>query len=215
MDGFLGFNLSLITMWMECLFVTVLPKYCHISKHLSATLTQWTCRVVCDQTQTRTVISCPCVYLKTYYLTTELLCFYDSYSFTQQIHVIITDQKLISSIISKSSLFSFNILTAYSKGKLKSNGDKVSPCLVCRLVLRTVVFRVVATMFQSARPRLCLDWLVPLHLRLLTRGWLIALMMEAVQTSETSVNSYRSTRRYNPEDSHLRTHRCEDVKSYV
>jgi hypothetical protein len=28
-------------------------------------------------------------------------------------------------------------------------------------------------------------------------------MMEAVQTSETSVNSYQSTRRYNPEDSHL------------
>jgi hypothetical protein len=36
---------------------------------------------------------------------------------------------------------------------------------------------------------------------------LIALMMEAVQTSETSVISYQSTRRYNPEDSHLRTHR--------
>jgi hypothetical protein len=32
---------------------------------------------------------------------------------------------------------------------------------------------------------------------------LIALMMEAVQTSETSVNSHQSTRRYNPEDSHL------------
>jgi hypothetical protein len=31
----------------------------------------------------------------------------------------------------------------------------------------------------------------------------IALMMEAVQTSETLVNSYQSTRRYNPEDSHL------------
>jgi hypothetical protein len=32
---------------------------------------------------------------------------------------------------------------------------------------------------------------------------LIALMMEAVQTPETSVNSYQSTWRYNPEDSHL------------
>jgi hypothetical protein len=30
-----------------------------------------------------------------------------------------------------------------------------------------------------------------------------ALMTEAVQTSETVVNSYQSTRRYNPEDSHL------------
>jgi hypothetical protein len=29
-------------------------------------------------------------------------------------------------------------------------------------------------------------------------------MMEAVQTSETSVNLYMSIRRYNPEDSHLR-----------
>jgi hypothetical protein len=28
-------------------------------------------------------------------------------------------------------------------------------------------------------------------------------MMEAVQTSETLVNSYQSARRYNPEDSHL------------
>jgi hypothetical protein len=33
-------------------------------------------------------------------------------------------------------------------------------------------------------------------------------MMEAVQTSETSVNSYQSTRRYNPEDSHLRSLPC-------
>jgi hypothetical protein len=38
--------------------------------------------------------------------------------------------------------------------------------------------------------------------------------MEAVQTSETSVNSYQSTRRYNPEDSHLRTHRWENLKTY-
>jgi hypothetical protein len=35
-----------------------------------------------------------------------------------------------------------------------------------------------------------------------------ALMMEAVQTSETSVNSYQSTRRCNPEDSHLYLDRC-------
>jgi hypothetical protein len=32
---------------------------------------------------------------------------------------------------------------------------------------------------------------------------IIALMMEAVQTSETLVNSYKSTWHYNPEDSHL------------
>jgi hypothetical protein len=32
---------------------------------------------------------------------------------------------------------------------------------------------------------------------------MIILMMEAVQTSETLVSSYHSTRRYNPEGSHL------------
>jgi hypothetical protein len=42
---------------------------------------------------------------------------------------------------------------------------------------------------------------------------LIALMMQAVQTSESSVNSYQSTRRYNPEDSHLHSHRRENLKS--
>jgi hypothetical protein len=31
----------------------------------------------------------------------------------------------------------------------------------------------------------------------------IALMMEAVQTSETSVNLFQSAWRYNPEDGHL------------
>jgi hypothetical protein len=31
----------------------------------------------------------------------------------------------------------------------------------------------------------------------------IALMMEAARTSETLINFYQTTRRYNPEDSHL------------
>jgi hypothetical protein len=43
----------------------------------------------------------------------------------------------------------------------------------------------------------------------------IALMMEAARTSETLVNFYQTTRRYNPEDSHLRTHRRENLKSYL
>jgi hypothetical protein len=45
----------------------------------------------------------------------------------------------------------------------------------------------------------------------------IALMMEAVQTSETSVNSCQSTRRHNPEDSHLHSHspQWKPQKSYV
>jgi hypothetical protein len=46
------------------------------------------------------------------------------------------------------------------------------------------------------------------------RAFLIALMMEAAGTSETSINFYQTTRRYNPEDSHLRTHRHENLKSY-
>jgi hypothetical protein len=43
---------------------------------------------------------------------------------------------------------------------------------------------------------------------------IIALMMEAARISETLVNFYQTTRRYNSEDSHLRTHRRENLKSY-
>jgi hypothetical protein len=42
----------------------------------------------------------------------------------------------------------------------------------------------------------------------------IALMMEAARTSETLENFYQTTRRYNPEDSHLRTRRRESLKSF-
>jgi hypothetical protein len=38
-------------------------------------------------------------------------------------------------------------------------------------------------------------------------------MMEEARTSETLVNFYQTTRRYNPEDSDLRTHRRENNKS--
>jgi hypothetical protein len=41
-----------------------------------------------------------------------------------------------------------------------------------------------------------------------------AMMMEAARTSETLVNFYQTTRRYNSEDSDLRTHRRENLKSY-
>jgi hypothetical protein len=43
----------------------------------------------------------------------------------------------------------------------------------------------------------------------------MALMMEATRTSETLVKFYQTTRRYNPEDSHLRTHRREKFKPYL
>jgi hypothetical protein len=41
------------------------------------------------------------------------------------------------------------------------------------------------------------------------------MMMEAARSSETLVNPYQTTRRYNPEDRHLRTHRRENLKSYL
>jgi hypothetical protein len=40
-------------------------------------------------------------------------------------------------------------------------------------------------------------------------------MMEVGRTSETLVNVYHTTRCYNPEDSHLRIHRRENLKSYL
>jgi hypothetical protein len=40
-------------------------------------------------------------------------------------------------------------------------------------------------------------------------------MMEAARTSETLVNFYQTTRRYNPEDIHLRTHRRQNLKFYL
>jgi hypothetical protein len=40
-------------------------------------------------------------------------------------------------------------------------------------------------------------------------------MMEAARPSETLVNFYQTTRRYNPEDSYLRTHRRENLKFYL
>jgi hypothetical protein len=40
-------------------------------------------------------------------------------------------------------------------------------------------------------------------------------MMEAVSTSETSVNLYETKRRNIPEDIHLHTHRRENLKSHI
>jgi hypothetical protein len=51
-------------------------------------------------------------------------------------------------------------------------------------------------------------------LRWLSSGLLIALMMEAGSTSETSVDFYQTTRRINPEDSSLPTCRRENLKSH-
>jgi hypothetical protein len=43
---------------------------------------------------------------------------------------------------------------------------------------------------------------------------IVVLMMEAASSSETSANVYQTTRRKNPEDSHLHTRRRENLKSY-
>jgi hypothetical protein len=43
---------------------------------------------------------------------------------------------------------------------------------------------------------------------------IVTLMMEAASTFETSVNFYQTTRRNNPEDSHLCTRRRENLKSH-
>jgi hypothetical protein len=43
----------------------------------------------------------------------------------------------------------------------------------------------------------------------------VALMMEAASTSETPVNVYQTTRRNNPEDSHLHSRCCENLKSHI
>jgi len=45
--------------------------------------------------------------------------------------------------------------------------------------------------------------------------WFIALMMEAVRTSEMSVNFNMTTRRYIPEDNRLHTRRRENLKSHT
>jgi hypothetical protein len=44
---------------------------------------------------------------------------------------------------------------------------------------------------------------------------LIALMMEAASTSETSVNFYQTIRRNNPEDGHLHSRRRENLKFHL
>jgi hypothetical protein len=54
---------------------------------------------------------------------------------------------------------------------------------------------------MAARMKMVVFWVAaPCSL---VEFYLITLMMEAVSTSETTINYYQTTRRYNPEDSHL------------
>jgi hypothetical protein len=66
------------------------------------------------------------------------------------------------------------------KNQIKDRCSRTRPEVLTAVTMKMAVF-----------------WVVPQFQRS------IVLMMEAVQTSETSVNSYQSTRRYDPEDSHL------------
>jgi hypothetical protein len=47
------------------------------------------------------------------------------------------------------------------------------------------------------------DSLIPHIKGHLPKGWFIALLMETVSSSETSINIYQTTQCYIPEDSHL------------
>jgi hypothetical protein len=40
-------------------------------------------------------------------------------------------------------------------------------------------------------------------------------MMEEASISETQIKFYQATQHNNPEDSHLCTHRCENLKSHM
>jgi hypothetical protein len=80
-------------------------------------------------------------------------------------------------------------------------------CRLARLVGKIVTGKEIERMVAEIRLGDILKWN---SLELL----LIALMMETARTSETLVNFYQTTQRYNPEDSHLHTHRRENLKSY-
>jgi hypothetical protein len=43
--------------------------------------------------------------------------------------------------------------------------------------------------------------------------WVVALMMEAARSSETLLNFYQTTRRYNPEDSHLLKYYFDELRA--
>jgi hypothetical protein len=75
-----------------------------------------------------------------------------------------------------------------------------------------ILLLLLITITIKSRPEMLIQFsttVLPSSLRPL--DLLIALMMEATRTSETLVNFYQTTRRYNPEDSHLSTHRREKL----
>jgi hypothetical protein len=74
-------------------------------------------------------------------------------------------------------------------------------------ISQTVVILAKFQILKAASTKIAVFWdVAPCSLvdYLVEDESLIALMMEAVRTSETLVNFYQTTQRYNPEDSHLR-----------
>jgi hypothetical protein len=109
----------------------------------------------------------------------------------------------LQSVLNKDVLFIYNIEPSFasnvvqSKSSARQKNTEYGRFLCCSAVWTGISL----PMFQRSL--------------LLPSSTTIALMMEAVQTSETSVNLYQSTRRYNPEDGHLHSHRPENLKSYL
>jgi hypothetical protein len=59
----------------------------------------------------------------------------------------------------------------------------------------------------------CLKMAVLWNVAPCAASFIIALMMEAVSTSEKSIDFYQTTRRIVPEDNHFLTHRRENLNS--
>jgi hypothetical protein len=90
-----------------------------------------------------------------------------------------------------------------------------SPCLVTLAVL---VFIPILTAHGSKMAVFCFvapRSLVEVYQCFRGPSCLHHVRREAARTSETLVNFYQTTQRYNPEDSHLRTHRRENLKTYL
>jgi hypothetical protein len=76
----------------------------------------------------------------------------------------------------------------------------------------SVSFPVVARQQLKIPLSLLRNGSVEIPLSLLGNGSILKL--EAICSSETSVDSQRNTRRYIPEDGTLQNYRCESLKSY-
>jgi hypothetical protein len=92
----------------------------------------------------------------------------------------------------------------------------LSPSYGQAVVCPSPIGSLALTLFPTG-PAKALNCLTGSHISnlLLVCCLLIALMLEAVSTSEMSVNFYYTTWRNNPEDSHLHTHCHKNLKSHL